>query len=488
VMSISLAIRKKKGTIGVPVLLSLVFFVLYTIYALSRHAQALTAGYDLGIFSQAVARYSDFAAPIVPLKGIDFNLLGDHFHPILAFLAPAWLVAPSPVTLLVIQAGLLASSIVPVWRVAARRMSIGLATVIASVYALSWPLQGMVDFDFHEVAFAVPLIALALDQFDEGRMKWAVVAAAPLILVREDMFVILIGFAVLAVLRRKWIVSGIFAGLACLGYVIAMLWVIPYFSPTGEYLYWSLGQFGPDFSTALQGMIADPIRALTLIFTPEEKIITLLLLFIPYAFLAVFSPYSILALPIILQRFLSDREVYWGTEFHYSGILAPIIAIASIDGVSRLCRHTTLNKVWLYRGFAIWSAGFLLFGLIFSSTLYPFQRLFTGEAFDISERVKNIERIVSIVPERICVEADDRIVPQLLMGRTVTLFGGSDGLATAIVLDLSQEELGRGEDITPAQALDLALARGFRVAGQEGEIVLLIREGIPDPACSELSL
>jgi uncharacterized membrane protein len=72
-------------------------FALYAFYALCRWPQFLPAGYDLGIFDQVVRSYAHFQAPIVSLKGDDFNIFGDHFHPILALLAPLyWVSIASP--------------------------------------------------------------------------------------------------------------------------------------------------------------------------------------------------------------------------------------------------------------------------------------------------------------------------------------------------------------------------------------------------------
>ena len=49
--------------------------------------------------------------PVVDIKGPGFNLLGDHFSPVVALFAPLWALCPSPVTLLVAQAVLLAVSV-----------------------------------------------------------------------------------------------------------------------------------------------------------------------------------------------------------------------------------------------------------------------------------------------------------------------------------------------------------------------------------------
>jgi len=88
-------------------------FCAYAVLAVSRHLQIRTTGYDLGIFEQAVRGYAHLRAPVSELKGPHFNLLGDHFHPILALLGPVYHVFPGPYTLLVAQAALLALSALP---------------------------------------------------------------------------------------------------------------------------------------------------------------------------------------------------------------------------------------------------------------------------------------------------------------------------------------------------------------------------------------
>ena len=55
-----------------------------------RYATYEAKGYDLGIFDQVVRQYALLNAPLSSVKGVDFHILGDHFHPILALLAPAY--------------------------------------------------------------------------------------------------------------------------------------------------------------------------------------------------------------------------------------------------------------------------------------------------------------------------------------------------------------------------------------------------------------
>src|SRR5262245_7178224 len=64
------------------------FFLLYFTFSLLRHHELLTGGFDLGIFDQAVRSYAGFHGPIADIKGVGFNLFGDHVHPIIALLVP----------------------------------------------------------------------------------------------------------------------------------------------------------------------------------------------------------------------------------------------------------------------------------------------------------------------------------------------------------------------------------------------------------------
>jgi hypothetical protein len=108
-----------------------------------------------------VRGYAGLGAPLAPLKGPGVHLLGDHFHPILILLAPIYRLFPSPLTLLIVQAALLALSAVPMTRLAVARFGTRGGLAIGTAYGLSWSIQQAAGFDFHEICFAVPLLAFS---------------------------------------------------------------------------------------------------------------------------------------------------------------------------------------------------------------------------------------------------------------------------------------------------------------------------------------
>lgn len=113
-----------------PTVIACAVGVLYVCYSVAQWRALVAPSWDLGIFTEAVQAYSRFEAPIVPIKGPVYNLLGDHFHPLLALLGPIFRLFPSALTLLVVQDVLIAVSVLPIARLAQRLLGRGGALLV----------------------------------------------------------------------------------------------------------------------------------------------------------------------------------------------------------------------------------------------------------------------------------------------------------------------------------------------------------------------
>src|SRR5690349_17601690 len=178
---------RRAVSLAVPVLWAVACGALYAAVALIRFGRMEVASYDNAIFEEAVRGYAHGGWPIVPIKGAGFNLLGDHFSPAIALIAPFYRLFPRPETLLVAQVVLIAISVFVVASVGIRVLGLGWGGVVAVAYGLSFGLQSGVIADFHEVAFGVPLLALAGAAFVEERYSAVVGWSVPLLLVKEDL-------------------------------------------------------------------------------------------------------------------------------------------------------------------------------------------------------------------------------------------------------------------------------------------------------------
>lgn len=308
-------------------------FFAYMTLSLRLHQRMLSNAFDLGIFEQVIRSYADGHLPVSEVKGPDYPVLGDHFHPVLALVAPFYRLWPSPQVLLVVQAALIAASVLPLALWARRALGSGAAAVIGTCYGLSWGLANAAGFDFHEVAFAVPLLACSLAALGSDRLRAAAFWALPLLLVKEDLglTVAVIGFLIARRGDRKLGIATAAAGLV--GTALAMLVILPAFNPQGSYAYthWLTGpEGGPESG------LPDLLHKVTIgLITPEPKVTTLLFLLAPTLFLALRSPLLLVALPTLVWRFASGLWTHWGTSYHYSIVLMPIVFAAFIHALVR---------------------------------------------------------------------------------------------------------------------------------------------------------
>ena len=294
--------------------------VVSCVLSLSRYVRVSPATWDLGIFTEAVHRYADFQAPTVDIKAPGFDLLGDHFHPILVLLVPAFWIFPSPATLLVAQALLTAISVVPVYRAARQLLGQTEARLLCAAYGSSWGLAAMNAYDFHEVCFAVPLLAASLSSLALGNVRSSVLWSLPLVFVKEDQGLTLLALGIVMAVfygRRREGLLVSYWGAAWSA--VAVYVIVPALDPAHVYPYWNHG-----------GHLSDLLT--TGLWT---KLPTLAFVLLPTVFAALWSPIALVAVPGLLLRFISGDSLFWGTAGHYNATLMPIVFIAAIDGIAR---------------------------------------------------------------------------------------------------------------------------------------------------------
>ena len=316
-----------------PWLIAAAVFACYAAISGFRYLRLASTSWDMGIFTEYVKRYAHLQAPIVDARAPGMNLLGDHFHPVVAVLAPFFRLFPSPLTLLIAQALLAALSVIPVTRAAQQLLGTGAGRAVGVAYGLSWGLQQMIDNDFHEIAFAVPLLAFSLSALVRGRVRAAVLWALPLVLVKEDQGFTVAAIGLLIAFGYRHRIAGL--ALAAWGLawsLVAITVLIPHFSPTHTYLYWSLGGnlSGSGHRASLAGLLHQVFAS------SDVKLPTLVMILLPTAFLALRSPIVLAVLPSLALRFIATNSAYWSTQWHYNATVMPIVFIAAIDGMSRI--------------------------------------------------------------------------------------------------------------------------------------------------------
>jgi uncharacterized membrane protein len=368
------------------------------VLSLSRYVRVSPATWDLGIFTEAIHRYAHLQSPTVDIKAPGFDLLGDHFHPILVLLAPIFRVFPSPATLLVAQALLTALSVIPVYRAAQQLLGRTEARLLAAAYGFSWGLAAMNAYDFHEVCFAVPLLAASLSCLVRGNIRGTVWWALPLVFVKEDQGLTLVALGVVMAFFYGCRREGLFVSYWGIAWsTIAVYVIIPALDPAHVYPYWNHGGH-------LSGLLTTGLWT---------KLPTLAFVLLPTMFAALWSPIALVAVPGLLLRFISGESLFWGTAGHYNATLMPILFIAAIDGIARAravpegARSRPVTALIGRHGAAMALA--CSAAIAFQS---PLSQLWNPSTYHIDAHARAADAAMKIVPSGTTVEASlDELAP-----------------------------------------------------------------------------
>ena len=463
-------------------------------YCLARYHTFHYNAYDLVIFDQAVRSYAHLQPGISIIKGLHngfgphFSVLGDHWSPILAVLAPLYWLYNSPQTLLVAQSVLFALAIPPLWAFTRRAFGGGpqadaAAYLVSVAYGLSWPIAEAGRVGFHEVAFAPVLTAVALERLQAGRLRPALLALAALLLVKEDMGLLVAGIgAALAVSRRgmvprqRLVAAGLIVG--GVSYTaLATLVLIPAMGGRAGY-YWAYGGLGSNVSQVALHLVTHPASSLRLLVAPQVKLDTMLLLFGAFCFLPLLSPITLAAVPLLLERMLGSKYPnWWNDRYQYNAYLVIILACAAVDGSARLARwwvrvrqrRAAGGGVAVACGVAVCAVALILV------PWFPLGGMLHPSFYQRNARMTAAAAAVSAVPPGVTVEAAGGIGPHLSARDTVLLWDGENPPRWApwVVADVGQVAFSFATIKAEKERVAVLLQHGYRsVFNQRGYIVL----------------
>lgn len=430
---------------------------LYSAFGLAEFRHFRVGGFDLAIFDQAVRGYAHLSAPTSLIKGVhdgfgpEFSVLGDHFSPVIALMAPFYRLWPHPTTLIVGQSVLFALAVPLVWVAVRRLVGDRAAWVVTIAYALAWGFQGAVAVGFHEIAFGVPLVALVVERLTAGRVKHAVWAALALLAVKEDMGLVVAALGVIVLVdarlrarspsrRRRWVVAGALIVGGLLAAALTIKVAIPAFGGKSSY-YWDAdyGWLGSGPAAALRHMVVHPLDTLHVLATPSAKWLLLLCLFGTLLFLPLFSPYTLLAVPLLAERLFSANPNHWSTLFHYNTMLMPIFFVAAVDGLVRLRGWLGSpgrpGPVQFQRLVLGWATGVLVIAVAVSALHFPFRKMLRASEYETTAQDRAAAAAVARIPSGALVEASNYLAPHLSDRAQVMLFDATPRGAPWVVVD-----------------------------------------------------
>jgi uncharacterized membrane protein len=280
------------------------------------------------------------------------------------------------------------------------RLPSGPALAMGIAYGCFWGIQRAIAFDVHETAFSPLVIAIAILAID--RRRWLVfwVSAVALLLIKEDHIPLLTGLGIYLYVqgeRRRGLIA---VGASVVAVAGIVGFVIPALNDAAAY----------EYASAYAGVLAQPWRVPIALVTPLIKLETAILWVAPFVLLSLASPLAILVVPFALTRFLSDSPNHWGTVFHYSAPLAPIVAMSAADGLARISRHLDQESARRVM------AGAATASLILSAFLpgrQPLWRIFAPTHYAVTDATMVGRSLLRTIPAQVSIVAQAAIVPHL---------------------------------------------------------------------------
>ena len=465
--------RRWPHVLGVGAIVSL-YAALYSTYLLILHSTLQDGLADVGEYDQAVSGYAHFMGPHSPFIGLhgagDAGTLqlADHFTPLLVLLAPFYWIHDGPETLLIETAVLTALPIIPLWLFVRRavRNSGRLGALAGNLsaylvvigYGVTWPLQMALWFEFHEVFLELPILMWMIERAQAGRLRQAALISLLLLGVKDDMGFVVAVFGLylatkdatprdwwrllrraprrarllLETIRRRdraWFLALVPIGIGMVWLVAQVLLPAAGGSPNRNFTY---TEFGPNQSAAIHAMLADPGNTFGTLFNSPLKRQTLEMLLWPVLGLCLLSPLSLMALPLVMERFLSVNQLYWVMPYHYNAFLVPIIFCAGVDGALRLSRwltsarlsgtvagHGQLVRSALMTAFAMYVAAYAWW----TFDRYPMHHMTQAVFWDVSNpSVVAAKQAASQIPDTVYVASATQIGPHLLSRDKVVMW------------------------------------------------------------------
>ena len=417
-------------------LMAALYFAVYQTLSTAQHYALHTHAYDLGIFDQVIWNSAQGRLFANTIMSDSPNFLGHHLSFTLLALVPFYWFWSDARMLLAVQTVLLIATVVPIHLWALQRLGRAGAVVIAACYFL-YPALGFVNlFDFHEIAIAVPFLALGTYFLLNRQHVPFLACLAVALLTKEEVAFVAVAYGVyIALVQRHWTL-GIGMAVVGLAYgLAALLWIIPAFQGTDTYFFANrYGYLGDNVGEMVVTTVTQPGLVLQHVLT-LDKLGFVLRLLVPLGLLPLVGwEVMLLAAPSLGYLLLSDDPNMVAIVYQYSAVFIPVLFFGAIEGARRIVDWRPGARAGVLAALLTISLGsyFLHGGGPFSRNYQPWR-------YDMAGRPERGIEIINRIPNRAAVSAQSDLVPHLSQRERIylfpELFDAEHTLAEYVLLD-----------------------------------------------------
>ncbi|NJN68267.1 MAG: DUF2079 domain-containing protein [Chloroflexaceae bacterium] len=408
---------------------------------------------------------------------------------------------PAPSTLLFLQTVALGLAAWPLYLVGRELLPEPWhALALVLLYLLHPTTQHINLYEFQLRAFLLPF-ALGSLLFLRWEWWWPYVACLLLMIAtKTEAGFTLVAFGLYALLtRRSWhfVLPPLLIG--PLWVVLALGVIVPHFS-RGDFIrdIYRYGVLGNSIGEVIWNLATNPLRFLHTVMSTPEKLTYVGLLFGIQGFLALLSPTTLLALPVLAMNLIAPNRVQFSLNYQYPALVYPFLLVAAAEGVMVVARgvaHLRKNRATATgtgkedeedeedapyaHGVANAGMALLVVGALVANVALNNVVLGLLRHHESAARVADARAIIAQVPPGVPLAASSFLAPHLAQREELFFFPGNQSyprayLARAEYLVADRHAPGMSQE--ERELLHDYLHRpDWEIVAQEGDFVLLRR-------------
>ena len=466
-------------------LVGLMAAIYLSLLKVQQHLVFQTTAYDLGL--QASVAWNTIHGRLFHESLQNINYLGDHFSPIHLVLSPFYLIWENAATLLIIQSiGIGLAFIALYFLTLEKTHQKWLAISMTTLFLFNPYLHQISTFDFHPIALAIPIFLWILYGMEKRQRTSVIVLSLLAITVEETLLPPLIGLGLyMSIFHKAFRRIGYnIALLATMCFVLELKAGMPYFLQEDHLThigrYTNLG--GNSLDEIVRTLVRNPLIFFRELMTPFQKVISLLLFFVPVGFLPFFSPPTLLLLLLpLVPIVVSNYAPQWTLDGQYSATALPFLFFGSVYGLNRL--QPLLRRLWARWGAFSSASGArvacLLVLMLLSYNLYC-SPVYVGQWS--RTHVEAIANFVKEIPPAASVCATYNIIPHVINRQHVVMFGtlnkGALDLRQAdyLLIDTQSSGWPLSKEEFPQAVAEVYQSKAYILFKEHNGIVLLQRK------------
>ena len=325
--------KAHKAYIWITVGLSVAFFLFVSAWTIGRVYSFSSPTFDFGIFSQMFYNMKESGLPMTTVErdGL-LSHFAVHVSPIYYLMLPFYWLVPTPATLQVLQAAVITSAVIPLWKIGKNHGLTGSQRMLVCAVLLLYPaFSGGTSYDIHENCFLTPLILWLLYGIDKKSISITTIAAVLTLMVKEDaavyVAVVALWLIVKTVLRfKKLDVQNLITGIVLLAISLGWFFLVTgYLAKSGDgVMTYRYSNFMYDGSssliTVIKSVILNPMKAVYEC-VDAEKLYFIAMTLLPLLGLPLLTrryERYILLIPYILVNLMSDYQYQHDIFFQYT--------------------------------------------------------------------------------------------------------------------------------------------------------------------------